>query len=103
MSVSEGWPSLSVANMGDGGFSRSMISRRAADTARMSCGLWKIVLARGLLSLRMLAGGGIGRSAVRGREDDWVCVGAVGNGTACWITAGAGGGLVFLHLLARWL
>ena len=54
MTVSDGWPTLSVANMGGGGFSRSMISRRAADTARMSCGLWKIVLARGLLSLRML-------------------------------------------------
>ncbi len=39
MSVSEGWPSLSVANMGDGGFLRSIISCRAADTARMSCGL----------------------------------------------------------------
>ena len=39
ISQSEGWPSLSVENMGDGGFLRSMISRRAADTARMSCGL----------------------------------------------------------------
>ena len=40
----------------------------------------------------MLAGGEIGRSAVLGREDGWVYVGAVGDGTACWITAGAGGG-----------
>jgi hypothetical protein len=39
MSVSEGWLSLSFGNMGDGGFWRSMISRRAADTAWMSCGL----------------------------------------------------------------
>ena len=39
MSQSDGWLSLSVGNMGGGGFSWSKIARIAADTARMSCGL----------------------------------------------------------------
>ena len=39
MSVSVRLLSLSVANMGGGGFSLSMIVRRAAVTARMSWGL----------------------------------------------------------------
>ena len=39
ISQSEGWLSLSVGNMGGGEFSWSMISRIAADTARMTCGL----------------------------------------------------------------
>ena len=39
----------------------------------------------------MLAGGGIGKSAVRGREGDWVGKGSLMDDTACCITAGVGG------------
>ena len=66
MSVSEGELSLSVAKMGGGGFSLSMIVRRVAVTARMSCGLKKVVLVRVVGFLRSACGGGTGSSACRG-------------------------------------
>jgi hypothetical protein len=46
---------------------------------------------RALPAGRILVGGGIGRSAVRGLGRRLGCMGAVGDCVACWMTAGVGG------------